>query len=370
MKRRVVLSALSVGVLALPQVARSAQVPIIGVTLPQTGVQAEVARDLLLGYQLAVASTGNRVELRVLDDASKPELVAENMRRLASDPSVLIASGVVGTPHAEAAIPVTRKAGLPLVGLRSGAQFLRNGQDGVYHLRSSFEEELDKVVAHCQGAGIQQMAILFSNDSFGKSSRDHLVARLNQANITVITSTSVERGGENIKAAVSSAASVIKASTSPLGIALLLIAKPMLAAAREIRLEQRIISPLFAMSFVATREVATKPEPSLAGLGLVSAFPLPRASAAALAVHFRRDASRHANALDVVESLTAFEGYFYGTVAARAAMGQTSREGIVRQLRAGVQIDPALSIQFDSNRVGFRYLEVVRKTADDGKLRA
>jgi branched-chain amino acid transport system substrate-binding protein len=369
MRRRHLIAVGAAAGIGSPSFA-AVRTPVIGLSLPISGVQAEVARDLEIGYRLALSATGARVDLQVMDDMSKPDLTAANLRKLADNPAVLVASGVVGTPHAEAAIPVARQTGLPLVGLRSGAQFLRTGQEGVYHLRSTFEAELDKVVAHCVGAGMKEMAILFSNDSFGKSSRDHLVKRLAESGITVISNVSVERGGDNIKSAVASTSQVVKGSHAPLGIALLLIAKPMLEAAREIRLNHQIIAPLFAMSFVATRDVATKPDPSLAGLGLVTAFPLPRASAQTMAVNFRRDAARYAPGVDIVESLTAFEGYFYGTVAARAVAGQSTRDGVMRELRTGLQLGSGMSITFDNQRVGYRYLEVVRKTADDGKLRS
>ena len=73
MKRRKLLVG-SAAALAAPHLAL-ASTPTIGVTLPLTGVQGEVARDLEVGYRLAIAEAG--LAVRVMDDESVPEMVAE-----------------------------------------------------------------------------------------------------------------------------------------------------------------------------------------------------------------------------------------------------------------------------------------------------
>lgn len=371
MKRRIVLQAAAAGVassLANPGMLMASSIPVLGVSLPITGVQAEVAKDLELGYRLALSRSGASVSLQILDDESKPDRVAANIRKFASDANVVAVSGIVGTPHAQAAIPICEKEDLPLIGLRSGAQSLRNGKEGVYHLRASFEEELNKMVRQSVGAGYKKIAILYSNDSFGLGSKNHLAERLTKEGIEVISSTPVERNGSNVAAAAAITAEGMKSINEPMAVVLLLIAKPMMAAARELRQTHRLIAPMFAMSFVATREVATTKDDYLAGLGLVSAFPLPRASIDVLARQFRQDVERTQNG-DALESLTAFEGYFYGRVAFAAIAEMKSRERVIGGLRAGVSVAGA-KFNFDKDVVGYRYLEVLRKTTIDGKLRA
>ena len=68
---------------------------VLGLSLPLTGVQAEVARDLALGYQLALDAASSDLTLMILDDESKPDLTAANIRRFASDGSGLALSGIV-----------------------------------------------------------------------------------------------------------------------------------------------------------------------------------------------------------------------------------------------------------------------------------
>ncbi|UUZ66563.1 ABC transporter substrate-binding protein (plasmid) [Polaromonas sp. P1-6] len=272
---------------------------------------------MLAGYQMAMQASGGRLALKVLDDESKPEKAAQNIKLLAADPSMLAVSGIVGTPHAQASLPVALQYELPIVGIRSGAQSLRNGKEGVYHLRATFEDELDKVAKMCKGGGLSKVAILYSNDSFGTSSRDHLVARLKELGLDATAAVAVERNGENLAQAAEKIAQAVTQTNAATGIALLLISKPMMQAATLLREKHKLIMPLFAMSFVATKGLTVSENPAFIGLGLVTAFPLPRSNPGKLATQYRTDALQ-AKQGDLIESLTAFEGYFYGSVIAES----------------------------------------------------
>ncbi len=350
---------------ALPRIA-SAAAPTVGVTLPLTGVQAEVARDLEIGYRMAFAELG--VAVRVMDDESAPDKVAANVRALANDPSVVALSGIVGTPHAEAGLKAAKAGGLPVVGIRSGARHLRNGEPTVFHLRASYEDELDKMVAYCVGASVKRMAIIFSEDSFGTSSRDHLVKRLSDVGIEVGANVGVERNGSNIAQAAKRAADVVKQGGMT-AVALLLIVKPMMAAARELRGVHKIMGPILAMSFTITRTVATSQDDALTGLGLVTAFPLPRVGMNAVAGRYRAALEREKQPTAMRHSVTGYEGFFYGHVVGRAiTSGGSTRDMLVRTLSGGVALAPDMRISFGNDMVGFRYLQFLHKSTD-GLLR-
>lgn len=362
MQRRSFLSGLAASTLSLPTWAISG--PSLGITLPLTGVQAEVAKELEIGYKLATAEMG--VGLRVLDDQSVPANVEKNVRELAADPSVLALSGIVGTPHAEAGLAVASAAKLPVVGIRSGAQHLRTKFPEVFHLRASYEDEIDKMVDYCRGAGVTKMAILFSEDSFGTTSRDHLIRRLNESNIEVASSIGVDRNGANIEAA---SKKTVDAMAGGFGaIALLLIVKPMALAAHELRVKHKMTLPILAMSFTITKNIASSKDEALSGLGLVSAFPLPRSG-----IGFRqqfRQALAEKNLQNLQESVTAYEGYFYGTVASKAILAANGqRMGIAKSLTSSVLTVGDARIDFTGGKVGYRYLELLRK-GNDGFLRA
>lgn len=339
---------------------------VLGLTLPLTGPQAEVAKELLAGYQIALAGAGGQLSLKVIDDMAKPDQVVANVKQLALNPSVIAVSGIVGTPHAQAALPVAIQMGLPVVGIRSGLQALRDGKAGVYHLRSSYDDELQKLAVLCKGGGLSRVAILYSDDSFGAGARDHLVQRLKENGVDAVT-VAADRNGENLEKAAEKIAQEVTKAATPTGVALLMISKPMMASAKLLREKHKIVMPIFAMSFVATKALSSSEDPSFNGLGLISAFPLPMTSPQTLAMQYRAHALA-AKRGDMLDSLTAFEGYFYGSVVANAAVNSGSREALVKRLENGLML-AGNKVKFDIQRVGFKYLEVIRKSAGE-KFRA
>lgn len=338
----------------------------VGLTLPKSGSQSEIAKDLEAGYRLGFLESP-AFSIKVMDDEAKPAKVIENLRTLAGDSSVFVFSGIVGTPHAEAAIPVARQLGIPVVGIRSGARSLRDGLPGVYHLRSSYEDEIDKAVAMCVGSGIPAMAILYSNDTFGIPLQKYFEKRLSESGVKLLVSEPVERTGANLADATRKVSNRIKASGAACGVSLLLITATMTTAAKMLRANS-ILMPIFAMSFTGVRSVASEKSVDLAGLGYVSAFPLPRASGLRSAVAFRKAATANGRE-DLIPSLTAYEGYFYASVIARAA--SLGREGFIRQLTAGFQLFDD-HIKFEqgglSPMVGYQYLSIARKSTFNGHL--
>jgi branched-chain amino acid transport system substrate-binding protein len=367
MNRRGMLMTTVAGILATTRSswALPSAATVVGLSLPLTGGQSEVGQDLLAGYQLALAASDSNLSLEVLDDGGDVARAAVNVKAMAANPRVLAVSGIVGTPHAEACLPVCSQGGLPVVGIRSGASSLRAGQPGIYHYRASFEDELNAVAKLCAGAGYKIMSIMFSKDSFGEGQRDHLIKAFAKYGIAVLPPVGVERGGANMSQATQDCAKLIKTSATASGVVLLLVAKTMVQAAKELRSTHGIVMPLYSMSFTATRSIAAEPIPELEGLGLVVAFPLPRSSGARLSQQFRQDCAKFKK-MEILESPTAYEAYFYMSII--LASGATSRAALVQKLNAGVSVKD-ISTRPNSQMVGFEYLQVVRKAAG-GSLRA
>ena len=338
---------------------------IIGLSLPLSGVQAEVGKDLEQGYRLALKANGSDYQLLVLDDGGEAPRTATNVQAFVSNSNVIAMSAIVGTPHAQAAIPVATAGGLPIVGIRSGAKSLRDGRNGVFHLRSSYEDELDAIARMCSGMSLKAVAIIHSADSFGEGSRTHLAAALKAKGIVALPPMPVARDGSNIPAVTAKCAEAVSVNDTPMGVVLLMISKPMSEAAKELRMKHKIYLPIIAMSFTATKSVTSDVIPHLSGLGLVSAFPIPATSISELSRQFRRDCDKH-GAPELKGSLTAFEGYFYASVLFKT--GAQSRVEVVQKMNAGVRIVDQL-VKPDFQMVGYRYLEVVMKSSD-GRLRS
>lgn len=345
--------------------ARASSRPKVGLSLPLSGVQATVAAELRRGYELAfsVARDGGiDVDAVVIDDQSKPDLTAAAVRRFALDPSVIAASGIVGTPHAKTAIPVARDGGLPLVGIRSGAGELRDGGSLVYHLRASYEAELTRMV-RTLAAAHRDIAILASNDAFGTAAAQHSVAECKAAGVSVAALVMAERNGSDVKQMTAKVLHEAKGATALL---VLMITKPAIDAIRYCR-EHSFFGAVFTMSFTAGNELAAAGPNVCRGLGLVSAFPLPRAAHDDTSIRFRDAAIRSGDA-GLADSLNAAEGFWYGTAlttALQRASGATSRSSLVAALESSNALRlGGQPLSFDGRRVGRQYLRVMHFDRD------
>ncbi|CAD5366825.1 Peripla_BP_6 domain-containing protein [Rubrivivax sp. A210] len=369
MKRRGLLQGAGAALALASGVVRASPRLRIGVPLPFTGVQSEVANDLRAGYEMAFAhasEAGLNLEPVWADDEAKADQTARLVEQFARDRSILATTGIVGTPHAKAAVPRAVVGGLPVVGLRSGAVELRDGTRGVYHLRASYTDELTRMVRTIGGASLNRLAVVYSNDAFGTAAAAHVAGIVAEHGVTVVSNEPAERGGSDIQAAVSKALDPSKHAKALL---LLVLEGPMLKGVTHARTKMSFLAPVFCMSFCATRRLAEATDPNLVGLGLVSAFPLPRTDLSPLADHFRKvavDWSRPG----VIHSLTAFEGYLYGSVLASAIRRapDTSRAGLVAALNAPQEVG-GIRVAFDSKLVGYHYLQLIYKSGT-GVLRA
>lgn len=361
--------------LAVPSLVHSASRPapspsakFIGLSLPLTGVQSSVGNEMREAYEISLNASGNPFKFKVLDDQSNADTCAENIKAFAADAGVIAASGIVGTPHALACAPIAASAGLPLVGIRSGARALRNGDNSIWHLRASFEEEITFMVRDAKGRGEGGMVVVYSDDAFGKSSRDFMLLEMKRLGVKEILTIAVDRDGKQ----VSEVCAKIRGSLSGLkdmpAIALLMITKPMIAATKELRLAHKLISPILAMSFTANTAVTSEQDTGLAGLGIITAYPLPRTNLSPASIQFRQEVTEAGKA-HLVESLTAYEAWFYGKTLAALAGAETREQVSLRLSRLTTVAEITQPISFDGAKVGYRYLGMAYKSTT-GKLRS
>ncbi len=369
MKRRTLLHGASASLAVATGTVRANTRIRVGVPLPFTGVQSEVANDLRAGYEMAFVranDSGLNIEAIWADDEAKADNTARLVEQFARDRSILATTGIVGTPHAKAAVPRAVVGGLPVVGIRSGAAELRDGTKGVYHLRASYTDELTSMVKVIHGAGLTRLAVVYSADAFGTAASAHVEKMAAALGLTLVANEPSDRGGADITAAVGKALDRDRRATALL---MLVLEGPMLKGVAHARQHMSFLSPVFCMSFCATRRLAEANEPHLVGLGLMSAFPLPRTDLSALADKFRLSAVAW-HRPGIIHSLTAFEGYMYGAVLSTALLRakETTRYGLMAALSLPQDVG-GIRVAFDAQYVGYRYLRLVYKSGT-GVMRA
>ncbi len=146
----------------------------VGQSVGLSGAVAESSKEATNGAKLYFDAVnarggiaGQKIELITLDDKFDPKLTAENARSL-------IEQGVIalflnrGTPHTEGIMPLLARAQVPLIGPSSGAMALHQPvHPYVFNVRATYQREAEKCVQHLATVGVERIAIIQVNDSFG-----------------------------------------------------------------------------------------------------------------------------------------------------------------------------------------------------------
>lgn len=148
---------------------------LIGQTTGVTGAVAATVQETRVGARLCIDAVnaaggvgGEKIELITLDDQFDPKQAAANARELIEVRKVVAMFMTRGTPHTEAIIPALEQYGVPLIGPSTGAMVLHAPvRKHVFNVRATYQREAEKAITHLTSIGIQRIAILHVDDSFG-----------------------------------------------------------------------------------------------------------------------------------------------------------------------------------------------------------
>ena len=152
-----------------------------------TGPAQELGRNMRLGIEAAFYEVnqrggvhGRRLELSSLDDAYEPEAAVTNTIRLIEQDKVFALIGEVGTPTSRSATPVAADAEVPFIAPFTGAEFLRHPEwNNIINLRASYYQETEEMVERLTtDLGIDRIAVMYQDDSFGRAGREGVLTAL------------------------------------------------------------------------------------------------------------------------------------------------------------------------------------------------
>lgn len=152
----------------------SAQI-LIGQTAGFTGTVAAGVKETTEGAKLFIDSinakggvNGQKIELLSMDDKFDPKAAAANAKVLIEEKNVVALFLNRGTPHAEAIIPMLDQHGVPLIAPSTGAMSLHNPvRKHVFNVRATYQREAEKAVSHLHTLGINRIAVVYADDTFG-----------------------------------------------------------------------------------------------------------------------------------------------------------------------------------------------------------
>ncbi len=167
-------SSLSSGLVAAQGV--SEREVVVAQTAGFTGVVAGPVGEMTGGARLYIDAVnaaggvnGRKINLISVDDKFDPKLAGENATRMIAEHEPVAFFAVRGTPHTEAVLAVAGRAGIPIVGPSTGALIFHQPINPlIFNVRAKYQTEVEKATEHLNTVGINRIAIVHVNDSFGR----------------------------------------------------------------------------------------------------------------------------------------------------------------------------------------------------------
>jgi len=272
---------------------------------------------------------GRRLELRSYDDRYEPELAIANTRRLIDNDGVFALIGAVGTPTSAAAEPIAHAAGVPFIAPFSGAEFLRDSALGqVVNVRATYFEETEAIVARLIGdLGISRIAVLYQDDSFGRSGLAGVRRALERRGLEPVGAGTYMRNTTAVKTAL-----LGLRRQKPEAIVVIGAYQPSAAFtqwARKLGVEAQIVN----ISFVGSDALADALGPAGNGVHVTQVMPFPEGDSIPLLAEYRE--ALVASDAAAQPSFASLEGYVGGRLTAAVltrAGNPPSREGFLATL--------------------------------------
>lgn len=183
---------------------------LIGQTAGFTGPAADGVKEITDGAKLWINAVnarggvnGQKIELISLDDKFDPKLAGENARKL-EERGVLALFLTRGTPQNEAILPVLAAGELPLVAPSTGAISLHQPVNRrVFNVRSTYQREAEKAMDHLVALGMNRIAVVVSDDSFGTDVQRGISRGFERARLKPVAELTADRARPDIPKLVS-----------------------------------------------------------------------------------------------------------------------------------------------------------------------
>ncbi|HEX6720990.1 MAG TPA: ABC transporter substrate-binding protein [Burkholderiaceae bacterium] len=148
----------------------------IGQTSALTGPASAAVNEINIGAKLYINAVnaegginGQKIELVSLDDNNKAPAAAQNATQLINDERVVALFLSRGTPQTQAILPLLAQGKVVLVAPSTGAMALHQPVNPwVFNVRASYQREAEAVVRHMGLTGLDKLALIHVNDSFGE----------------------------------------------------------------------------------------------------------------------------------------------------------------------------------------------------------
>jgi branched-chain amino acid transport system substrate-binding protein len=175
----------------------------LGMVNAQTGAASGLGQGMRSGAMAVFADInakggihGRQIDLLVDDDTYEPDKAIDATLKMIEDAKVFALFGFVGTPTANAVLPIVKETKTPLIGVFSGAMALRQPViPEVFNIRASYDDELDVLVTRfIEDRGAKRFAVFYQDDSFGLAGLHGTERALKRHGLEVVAKAAFQRG--------------------------------------------------------------------------------------------------------------------------------------------------------------------------------
>src|SRR5258708_22737518 len=146
---------------------------------------------------------GRKLELVTEDDKYEASVAPVASKKLIEEHRVFALLGYVGTPTGAAHLPVVTQAKVPLVGMFTGAEILRDPFSRyIFHVRASYYDETDKIVEQVVSTGGKKISVFYQADNYGEAGRKGTEIALTKRGMKIHSTGTVERNTIKVEEAV------------------------------------------------------------------------------------------------------------------------------------------------------------------------
>jgi ABC-type branched-subunit amino acid transport system substrate-binding protein len=232
----------------------SADALTLGQSTTLSGPLGDLGQEILKGSKVYFDAlnarggvNGRKIVLVSKDDAYDSKKTLENVGAFIKDDATFALFGTFGTPNNEALIPLAQAAGMPVLTPYTGAPSIRSkSYKGVFNIRASYADEVERLVEHLTTVGIKRIAIAYQNNAFGKEVLAAAIEAMDKRQLKPILAVTVEN---NASDAVSATEKLLRAN--PEAVLLGLAGKPTIEVIKSVKQQRRGLQ-MYALSVLAT----------------------------------------------------------------------------------------------------------------------
>ncbi len=221
MKRiAIALAALAASAVVHAQGVTDTQI-VLGQSAALSGPAQELGKDMQLGATIYFNQVnaqggvnGRKIVLESMDDGFEPKRSVENAKKLIDEKNVLALFLFRGTANAEALMPVIAEKRTPMfAGVGSSIKMHEPMNRYMFNLRAPVQVEVRSVVAQLASQGIKDVAVIYTDDGFGKDALDGANKAFAKYDIKPRAVASIPRGQTNVDGAVDEVAKAAPSAT-------------------------------------------------------------------------------------------------------------------------------------------------------------